>query len=241
MATAIERQVRFLQVYAVVATLVGAALFVLTFSGWRGNRKFDEIDVGRINVVEKDGKLRMVISNQERQHPGISNGKIIKRDYPRPPGIIFFDQAGDEMGGLIYGENGDRGHFGSITFDKVQNDQALGFRYLEGDNGKYSAGIDLWQQPDIPLDSMLADLGRANAITDDSARQAAIQAMTDRGELTTRRLFLGKGRDDATSLEMSDIKGRPRIKMTVDADGAARLEFLDDSGKVVYSLPDKRD
>jgi hypothetical protein len=240
MATAIERQVRFLQVYAVVATLVGATLFILTFSGWGGRRKFDEIDVGRINVVESDGQLRMVISNKERQHPGIINGKVIKRDYPRPPGIIFFDQAGDEMGGLIYGENGDRGHFGSITFDKVLNDQALGFRYLEGDNGKYSAGIDLWQQPDIPLDSMLADLGRANAITDDSARQAALQAMTDKNELTTRRLFLGKGRDDATTLEMSDIKGRPRIKMTVDADGAAGLEFLDDTGEVVYRIPEKR-
>jgi hypothetical protein len=29
-------------------------------------QKFAEIDVERINIVEKDGKLRMVISNQDR-------------------------------------------------------------------------------------------------------------------------------------------------------------------------------
>jgi hypothetical protein len=28
----------------------------------------------------------MVISNQERQHPGIVNGKVIPRQGPRPPG-----------------------------------------------------------------------------------------------------------------------------------------------------------
>ena len=96
--------------------------------------KFEEIDVERINIVEKDGQLKMVISNKARQHPGIVNGKVIKRDYPRPPGLIFFNQLGDEMGGLVYGENGPKGHFGSLTWDKVKGDQTIGFRHMEGEN-----------------------------------------------------------------------------------------------------------
>src|SRR5918997_645185 len=129
----LEKEVRFLKIYAVVATLL-CGVFLLTAFASQKRQKFEEIDVERINVVEKDGKLRMVISNNERQHPGIVNGKIIKRDGPRAPGMIFFNHLGDEMGGLIFGDNGGKGHFGSLTWDKVRNDQTIGFRHLESDN-----------------------------------------------------------------------------------------------------------
>ncbi|MGB7068566.1 MAG: hypothetical protein WBD22_03670 [Pyrinomonadaceae bacterium] len=123
METNLEKEVRFLKIYAVVATLFCAVFLLTAFATQIKNKKFAEIDVERINIVEKDGKLRMVISNQERQHPGIVNGKIIKRDGPRPPGMIFFNQLGDEMGGYVFGDNGGNGHFGMITWDKVRNDQ----------------------------------------------------------------------------------------------------------------------
>ena len=54
------------------------------------NQKFAEIDVERINIVEKDGKFRMVISNKERQHPGIIDGKTLPREEGRPAGMLFF-------------------------------------------------------------------------------------------------------------------------------------------------------
>jgi hypothetical protein len=37
---------------------------------------------------------------------------------------------------------------------------------------------------------------------------------------------------------MYDIKGRQRIRMQVAPDGTPRLDFLDEAGKVVYSLPE---
>src|SRR5688500_18911636 len=107
--------------YAAVVTLFWAVFFLSAFVTQDKKQRFEEIDVERINVVEKDGKLRLVISNQARQHPGIVNGKIIERKEPRPPGMIFFNHLGDEMGGLIFGENGANGHFGSLTWDKVRN------------------------------------------------------------------------------------------------------------------------
>ncbi|MBW8879507.1 MAG: hypothetical protein JF614_31625, partial [Acidobacteria bacterium] len=80
METKLEREVRFLKIYAAMTTLFCAVLFLSAFAVYNKKPKFEEIDVERINIVEKDGKLRMVISNQERQHPGIVNGKVIKRD-----------------------------------------------------------------------------------------------------------------------------------------------------------------
>jgi len=238
MDTKLEKEVRFLKIYAVVTTLFGAVFLLSAFTMQSAKQKFEEIDVERINIVEKDGKLRMVISNQARQHPGIVNGKIIERKAGRPPGIIFFNHLGDEMGGLIFGDNGGKGHFGSFTWDKVRNDQAMGFRYLESDNGTYQSGLEMWQQPNIPSDVMLAKYEAANKITDEAKRKAAIQALIDNNELTTNRLFLGKRRDNSNELVMSDIKGRPRIRMRVAPDGTPKLEFLDEAGKVTYSTPD---
>jgi hypothetical protein len=239
METKLEREVRFLKIYAVIATLCCAVFLLSAFVIQNKKQTFDEIDVGRINIVEKDGKLRMVISNQEHQHPGIVNGKVIERKAPRPPGMIFFNHLGDEMGGLIFGDNGGNGHFGSFTFDKVRNDQTIGFRYLEGDNGTYQSGLEMWQQPNIPSDVMLSKYETANRIADETKRKAAIQALIDNNELTTNRLFLGKRRDNSTMLLMSDIKGRPRIRIQVAPDGSPKLEFLDEAGKVIYSLPNE--
>jgi len=231
------RDLRLLKVYAVFATLVCAALFVFLFTQQSQSIAFEEIDVERINIVEKDGQLRMVISNKARQHPGVVNGKVIERKHPRPPGMIFFNHLGDEMGGFVFDENGGDGHFGSLTFDKVRGDQTIGFRYMESDNGAYTTGLELWQQPNIPGDVMLEKLGEARAIEDETARAAAIQELKDNRELTTQRLFLGKNRSEVASLVLSDIKGNPRIVMMVSAEGDSKLEFWDESGEVIYSLP----
>jgi hypothetical protein len=152
--------------------------------------------------------------------------------------MIFFNQAGDEMGGLIFGENGGNGHFGSFTFDKVKNDQALGFRYLESDNGTYESGLQMWQPPNIPTDQMMANYDAANKIPDETKRKAAIQALIDANQLTTNRLFLGKRRDNMLALAMYDLKGKLRIRMQVAPDGTPKLEFFDEAGKVVYMLPE---
>lgn len=238
MSEKLAKELRLLRAYTVVATIVCAALFTLLFAGVVRTRTFEEIDVERINIVEKTGELRMVISNQERQHPGIVNGKIIERETARPPGMIFFNHLGDEMGGLVMGENGGDGHFGSLTFDKVRGDQTIGFRHIESDDGTYTAGLVIWQQPDIPSDVGHAKYQEAINLEDETAKTAAIQAMKDNNELTTERLFLGKNRDNTSYLVLSDIKGNPRIVLSVTADGTSKLEFWDETGEVVYSLPE---
>lgn len=235
----ILKELRFLKLYAMVSTAAIAVLLFSAFSGQEVRRSFGEIDVERINIVEKDGTLRMVISNQERQHPGIVNGKVIERTHPRPPGMIFFNHLGDEMGGLVFGDNGGKGHWGQLSFDKVRNDQTIGFRHLEGDDGEYASALVVWQQPDIPSDVVQKKYQAARSLPDEDARKAALQAMRDNNELTSERLFLGKGRNDASLLVLSDIKGRPRLVMQVTAEGEARLDFMDEGGNVVRSLGEK--
>lgn len=235
----IEKDVRFLKIYSGIMTILFGVMLFSAFAVSK-NAKFDEIDVKRINVKDDDGKLRMVISNKDRQHFGISDGKPIERKNGRPtPGIIFFNDQGDEMGGLVIGNNGGKGHFGSFTFDKVQGDQTIGFRHLEGNDGKYESGLTIWQQPNIPSTELLSKLEPLYKITDRETRQKEYQKLVDKGEATTTRLFVGKTRDDdATVIRMSDIKGKPRIVISVEASGNPKLNFLDETGKVIYSLPE---
>jgi hypothetical protein len=233
----VHRQIRNLKLSVCALTVICSLLAFSAFTPNETRPRFEEIDVERINIVESDGRLRMVLSNQARQHPGIVNGKIIPRENPRPPGILFFNHLGDEMGGLIFGANGEIGHFGSLTFDKVRNDQTIGFRHLEGDNGRYSTGIEMWQQPDLPADVVAAKYAAASSITDEKARRAAIESLRQNNELTTNRLFLGKARDNSLLLQMADIKGRTRITVQVAPDGTPKLEFLGEDGELLYSLP----
>lgn len=59
------KELRFFKIYAGVATIIATVLLFTAFSVSK-NAKFDEIDVKRINVLDNDGKLRMVIANKDR-------------------------------------------------------------------------------------------------------------------------------------------------------------------------------
>src|SRR5437868_6634582 len=157
METKLEKEVRFLKIYAIVATLVGAVFFLSAFAMQNKNQKFAEIDAERINIVEKDGKLRMVISNKERQHPGIVDGKTLPREEGRPAGMLFFNEKGDEMGGLTFGGNTNEGQSGSLTFDRFRGDQTIQFRHSEAAKGNYFAGIQVNDQ-NLPLPDIMAKM-----------------------------------------------------------------------------------
>src|SRR5215470_7277549 len=128
----LEKEVRFLKVYAVVMTLLFGVLAFSAFSQANQKNRFTEIDVERINIIEKDGKLKMVISNSERQHPGVIDGKMLSRK--RPPGMLFFNEKGDECGGLSFdGEQRDgKANAGALmAFDRFNQDQTVAIQYGE--------------------------------------------------------------------------------------------------------------
>src|SRR4029078_12885585 len=119
-------------------------------------QKFDEITVQRMNVVDADGTLRLVISNKDRMHPGQMDAKIIDR--PRPvAGLLFFNEEGDEVGGLTFTGrevNGVRRADAGLMFDQFKQDQTIGFSYSEG-NGRRSAGVQVWDSSDTRLSELI--------------------------------------------------------------------------------------
>ena len=86
---------------------------------------------------------------------------------------------------------------------------------------------------------MLAKRDSVRNIEDEEQRKVAFQNLIDNNQLTRRRLFLGKTRRNETLLEMLDTKGNTRIVMMVDGFGKPKLEFWDETGVVIYSIPEE--
>jgi hypothetical protein len=220
------------------------ALAALATSAYRRNgqgepgRNLGEITVERINVVDRDGTLRMVISDKDRMHPGVIDGKVIDR--PRPfAGVIFFNDDGDEVGGLTYSGkvvDGRRTAHSEIAFDQLKQDQTIGMRYVEG-NGQRSAALEVWDRRTSPLSTLIDKLNAANKIADPAARAAAVQKARAEAPPAPRRVYLGKGTEREARLTLADANGTARLNLIVDAAGNPRIEFLDDKGGVVQTLP----
>ncbi len=178
--TKLERDVRFLKIYAVCLTILVACLAAFGLCSSR-KRHFKEMDVERINVREKSGKLDLVISNAERMPPAIINGKEYKNGM-RSPGMLFYNGKGDEDGGMGFSsETTPDGKYhadGQLMFDQYNQDQAVGIQYNDN-NGKRSAGLRVWDRPDVPIDKVMNQLEGLHG----AERQATIKKLADDGML----------------------------------------------------------
>ncbi len=232
----LEKEVRFLKVYAVVTTLLFGVLVFSAFQQANPKNRFTELDVERINIIEKDGKLNMVISNSERQHSGIIDGKTLSRK--RPAGMLFFNDRGDECGGLSFNGNqkDGKGSAGALlAFDRFQQDQTVGIQYGEG-NGQYYAGLRVWDRPDTSLGPVIDKLVAIERMAEGPEKAAAMKELREMPG-GAERVMVGRDREQSAVVRLSDAKGKPRIKLSVDVAGLPKLEFLDETGRVTYSLP----
>jgi hypothetical protein len=238
MTRQLRRELRILRAYAFVTSIVLAGLSVAAYRQAGASQRFGEVTVERLNVVDANGTLRLVISNKDRMHPGIIDGKTIDR--PRPvAGLLFFNDRGDEVGGLTFtGQEvaGKPQANAGIMFDQFRQDQTIGFSYSERD-GKRTAGLQVWDRSDTPLGELIEKLNAANRLTDSVQREAAIKAARAAAPPGLQRVFVGKTGDRSATVSLADAAGKPRLTMTVDAAGNPRIEFLDVDGKVVTRIP----
>ena len=84
------------------ALTIVPCVLLLTASTPQKKASFDEMEVKRINLIEPDGTLPMVLSDKA-YFPGLM---VKGKEYPhdrRIAGMLFFADEGPENGGLIFG------------------------------------------------------------------------------------------------------------------------------------------
>jgi hypothetical protein len=237
------KPLRALQHSYATAALIGfpILLALVLIGAGDGSRtaRFDELTVQRINVVEPDGSLKLVISNSTLQHPGVIGGDTLMPGRQRPPGLLFFDDRGDEMGGLvIVGDSASR--FGGLMFDQLDNDETMRLISQQagrGDEYRHMTGLSVSDRdPMHPIGEVMAMMAEVQGITDPAARRSRIAELTGDVPLMANRLFVGRRMGGEAVIDLRDARGRSRLRMVVESDGAARIEFLDEAGEVVRSL-----
>jgi hypothetical protein len=241
-----DRDLRFLKRYAIGSTTLIVLMAITAFVRQPQKQKFGEIDVERINIVEPDGKLRLVISNRPRSIGPIYKGKPFGYAGGNRPGIIFFNDEGTENGGLtLTGQRAPDGKYRASThmsFDQFDQDQIVVLNYQD-ENGNRQAGLTFRDRTDRPIIEFVNERDSIMKLPDGPAKTEALrlfqQPIRNGVVQAAPRVYLGRDRTKASTLRLSDPFGRPKLVLRVDSLGAPQLEFLDDSGRVTMRLPQK--
>ncbi len=237
MPRSVRRHLYILHGYVAASLLVFVVLAASAFMQAPARQKVAELTAERINIVDADGTLRLVISNKDRMHPGVIGGKVIQRSRP-VAGLLFFNDHGDEAGGLtVTGreQNGRRTASAGIMFDQLGQDQTIGFDYSEND-GRRTAAFKVWDRPESPLSEVVEQLNAANAIKDPAERDAVVARVRANAPRPAQRVLVGKTGERAAVVMLADAHGRNRLALKVDPEGNASIEFLDAQGKVVHRI-----
>jgi hypothetical protein len=232
--------------YAVYSGVLTAALAIVLLTGFDRNGKHEklrlqELTVQRINIVEPDGTLRMVISNKSHA-PGIyiKGEERLPGHHSRTAGLLFMNDEGTETGGLTFSgyrdANGNERTSGHLSFDRYMQDQVITLSAQQFNEQRTSL-LNVLDQPAWPITDYLDLIDRISNLPPDQ-QQAAIDEFLETHESGASRMSLGRQADRSVGLELKDAEGRPRVVLKVEADGTSRLQFLDAQGAVVSQLPE---
>ncbi|MEO8085380.1 MAG: hypothetical protein ABI763_01095 [Bacteroidota bacterium] len=219
---------------AVLILVVLNTFILLEFLDKKKKEKFEEIDVERINVVEKSGKIDIVFANKSSLPSPVTNGRVLYDPKDRGPGILIFNDDGEESGGYVFGNWGS--HF---SMDQYKQDQVLYMQVINDEETKKTATAGYWVAPQSDkytsdvIDRMLDSI---NAIPDKQRSEQAKNKFLETID-SHNKVFVGKNRHDETGLFLFDKKTNPRLRAYVDTTGKAKIDYLDETGKVIYSLP----
>ncbi len=225
--------------YVVASTSIIGVLSLAAFTKASAKPHFQEIDVERINVVEPDGKLRMTISDAARSPGWVFHGKVVP-GRPKGAGMIFFNDEGEEDGGIGFGGRTVDGKVhadGGIAFDHYESDETVTLRYSQN-AGRTQSGLLVTDRADVPILTVINKQDSLRAMPAGAARDSAMKAFVENGghPLAARRLFAGRDVDQNAVVSLADPHGRPRLRLQVDSTGAAGIQFLDTTGHVTRTI-----
>ena len=194
------------------------------------HKKFKEVSAERINIIGENGNKYIVLSNPEKQALATLNGKILDTTQIERlvPGLLFFNQDGDEIGGLIYSIN-ETNNFQMLTFDQRKNDQIMTLRndetFSEGE-WKRRSGLQFSERSHKQNRSeFINEYNFIKKIEDKIERRRKLKELFDKPEnKQVFRMHVGRFFNGKTGLFLFDDEGNTRISIYLDKDGNPKIE-----------------
>jgi hypothetical protein len=246
-----KRELIFLRTFA-LATATGMVFITSSAFKNSANQRFGEIDVERINIIEKDGTVKMIITNVDRFPNGndIINERPTNDDRKKRSGMLFFNEDGIECGGFIYdGQKNENGHSAglSLTYDQYDGDQVMQLLttdFKQGDKRVVSSGLTFNDRPkaesQLKTFEIMEELKELRK-KDPKAMQEKYKQYEEQGLVGGAvRVMIGKNRSENNGLFLFDDKGSPRAMFYVDKENNAKLDFFNDKGEVIASFPEQK-
>lgn len=220
--------------------LVGILIYLLISTNnnqdYKENEIIPEITTERLNIVGKDGNKYVVLSNPDKQAIATINGKPINPDETERniAGLLFFNEDGDEIGGLVYGIDS-TDSYQLLTFDQRKNDQIMALRkdeYLEDGEWKKQYGLLLQERSEKQSNVIISELNNIRNIKDSITREKEFDKFyNDPENLAPQRLFIGRTYSENVGLFLMDKSNNPRLKIYLDKNGEPHIESFDENGE----------
>lgn len=231
----LQRQNRLLK----AGLALGATLGLLV-AAKPARTRFAELDVERLNIVSAEGRNELVIANHGRLPGVVVDGKS-HPDHRAMPGLIFYNQAGDECGGLVWkgnlGKDGKPESGMHLSMDRFGGDQQLALGHYE-EGGGMNTGLNIY---DRGLNKDYAPLFDAWQKAPEGPEKEQLKAKwIAAGGRQTPRLFAGRTGGDSSAVILADKQGHPRIMMLVEPNGTPSLRFFNEKGEVVQRFPEAK-
>ncbi|HEY3530091.1 MAG TPA: hypothetical protein VGK78_13175 [Nocardioides sp.] len=198
----------------------------------------DELTVKRINVVEDDGTLRVVLGNSTMGRTAPMRGRLVQHPgRNETAGLLFVNDEGTECGALTFaGFRSDSGkeQIGFLTFDDYEQNE--GFRFGMHQEGSV---VQRWLEfADLPDWSLVDMIEEMEGLDDEAAQEVQERHLAGHSGLGASRMRLARESDGSVRLVLRDARGQDRLRFVVPADGEPRVEILDVDGVPRSLLPD---
>ncbi len=250
-----NKELLFLRTFA-IAIAIGVVVLLLTAFRQNGNQKFSQIDVERINIVEKDGTVKLIITNRESfpTEEEVINGRPGGHEFRgKSAGMLFFNDDGIETGGFVFhGEKTEEGHGTglSFTFDQYDGDQVMQIitqDYQQGDQRIVHSKLLFNDQPkNVTQLELIRIVRELRQLQEENPQEAAKrwQEIQNQQLGGTLRIELGKILDQNYNsndgLFLYDSKGNPRAMFFIDSENNPKLVFLDENNNIIASYPEEK-
>lgn len=143
-----NKQVRSLTFVSTIQSVLLASVIGYSIYDFQKS-SYGEIDVERINIVGENGVNRVVLATPERAPNPVIDGKEVERSI-KPAGLVFYDEDGNETGGLATASM--KGTKADLMIFDYKNSEAIGFNKFENDKGDFSASFVILDRLDLDKD-----------------------------------------------------------------------------------------
>jgi hypothetical protein len=243
----LNRELVLLRTFAVSTVAIMTVLLLFAFKT-NENQQFGTIDVERINIVESDGTVKMIITNVEQFPNGETkiNDIMTNKNRKKRSGMLYFNEDGLECGGLIYdGAKNENGHNSglSLTYDRYDGDQVMQLLTTDeerGDERRVSSALMFSDRTaNVSREEHDKIMAEIDSIKDKKLRRKKYREYADQGLIGgTPRIMLGKTGSQNNGLFLFGDNGKTKAMFYVDKSNNVKLEVYDDQGNVTNSWPE---